>query len=197
MAETVKKYLDQAGLSYFIEKLVSGQVKGKGLSTNDLTDELVSKFNAAASSTDDLKKYIEADADGTINKFNEIVAFLDGIADTKTLQGLFGDIASQIDKKVDKETGKGLSSNDFTSDEKTKLADIEAGAQKNTVASVAGKTGEVSLSKADVGLSNVDNTSDANKPISTATQEALNSKLDAADFRAISNAEIDSLIAVA
>lgn len=32
--------------------------------------------------------------------------------------------------------------------------------------------------KADIGLSNVDNTSDANKPISTATQNALNGKLD-------------------
>lgn len=34
----------------------------------------------------------------------------------------------------------------------------------------------VTLTKADVGLGNVDNTSDANKPISTATQTALNGK---------------------
>ena len=34
----------------------------------------------------------------------------------------------------------------------------------------------ISLTKADVGLGNVDNTSDANKPISTATQTALNGK---------------------
>ena len=34
------------------------------------------------------------------------------------------------------------------------------------------------LDKADIGLGNVDNTSDLNKPISTATQEALNSKQD-------------------
>jgi hypothetical protein len=47
----------------------------------------------------------------------------------------------------------------------------------NLVASVAGKTGIVTLDKSDVGLSNVDNTSDTNKPISTATQEALNSKI--------------------
>lgn len=36
----------------------------------------------------------------------------------------------------------------------------------------------VELTKADVGLGNVDNTSDANKPISTATQAALNGKQD-------------------
>lgn len=44
------------------------------------------------------------------------------------------------------------------------------------VTSVNGYTGAVSLSKSDVGLANVDNTSDANKPISTATQTALNAK---------------------
>lgn len=37
---------------------------------------------------------------------------------------------------------------------------------------------DVTLSKSDVGLENVDNTSDENKPISTATQTALNKKVD-------------------
>lgn len=46
------------------------------------------------------------------------------------------------------------------------------------VKSVAGKTGTVTLTKGDVGLSNVDNTSDMDKPISTATQTALANKVD-------------------
>lgn len=44
------------------------------------------------------------------------------------------------------------------------------------VQSVAGRIGAVSLAKTDVGLENVDNTSDANKPISTAVQTALDGK---------------------
>ena len=44
------------------------------------------------------------------------------------------------------------------------------------VTSVSSRTGAVTLTKSDVGLSNVDNTSDASKPISTATQTALNLK---------------------
>jgi hypothetical protein len=44
------------------------------------------------------------------------------------------------------------------------------------VDSVAGKTGVITLTKSDVGLNNVDNTSDTNKPISTATQTALDTK---------------------
>lgn len=48
----------------------------------------------------------------------------------------------------------------------------------NAVTSVAGRTGAVVLTSTDVGLGNVDNTSDLNKPISTAIQTALNSKQD-------------------
>lgn len=84
--------------------------------------------------------------------------------------------SAALDGKVDKVAGKGLSTEDYTTAEKTKLAGVEAGAQVNTVNSVAGQTGVVVLAKADVGLANVDNTSDANKPISTATQTALNAK---------------------
>lgn len=89
----------------------------------------------------------------------------------------------------------------YTTVEATKLNGIATGAQVNTVASVNAKTGAVvlnatdvgaatvaqgakadsavqpaGLTKAAVGLGNVDNTSDANKPIGTATQTALNTK---------------------
>lgn len=47
------------------------------------------------------------------------------------------------------------------------------------VTSVAGRTGAVVLAKGDVGLANVDNTSDVNKPVSTAqaAADALNLKI--------------------
>ena len=44
------------------------------------------------------------------------------------------------------------------------------------VDSVAGRTGVITLTSTDVGLANASNTSDANKPISTATQTALDLK---------------------
>lgn len=50
------------------------------------------------------------------------------------------------------------------------------GSGEAPVTSVAGKIGAVTLVKGDVGLANVDNTSDLSKPISTATQTALDSK---------------------
>lgn len=47
------------------------------------------------------------------------------------------------------------------------------GGGTGAVDSVNGKTGTVVLTKADIGLGNVDNTSDANKPVSTAVQAEL------------------------
>ena len=53
------------------------------------------------------------------------------------------------------------------------------------VSSVAGRTGDVVLTKADVGLSSVDNTSDLSKPVSTATATALAGKSDTSHTHAI------------
>lgn len=50
-----------------------------------------------------------------------------------------------------------------------------------------------SLGKSDVGLGNVDNTSDLNKPISTATQSALNNKANKADV--YTKIEVDNTFA--
>lgn len=52
--------------------------------------------------------------------------------------------------------------------------------EQGIVISVNGKTGELVLTKTDVGLSEVDNTSDKDKPISTAQQKALDEKVNKA-----------------
>lgn len=49
----------------------------------------------------------------------------------------------------------------------------------DAVVSVNGKVGVVVLDKGDIGLGNVDNTSDANKPVSTAQAAAIATKQDA------------------
>jgi hypothetical protein len=63
-----------------------------------------------------------------------------------------------------------------TSASTTKKISIAQIKSEAPVQSVAGKTGAVTLAKGDVGLGNVDNTADADKPISSATQSALNAK---------------------
>lgn len=62
----------------------------------------------------------------------------------------------------------------------------------NAVDSVNGKTGAVVLTKDDIGLDQVDNTSDLDKPISTATQEALDLKSDIIQYPTLPEASIDN-----
>lgn len=67
--------------------------------------------------------------------------------------------------------------------DKVKLDGVAAGAQKNTVTGVKGnaessyRTGNINITPANIGLGNVNNTSDANKPISTAAKNALDTKI--------------------
>ena len=62
------------------------------------------------------------------------------------------------------------------------------------VSSVAGRTGAVILTKTDVGLGNIDNTTDASKPISTATQTALTAK--ATDTAVVHNSGTETVAGV-
>jgi len=81
------------------------------------------------------------------------------------LKHLISKIKSLFDKKVDKIDGKGLSSEDYTTSEKNKLSSIENGAQVNKVTGVKGssessyRTGNINITKANIGLSNVENKS--------------------------------------
>lgn len=99
-----------------------------------------------------------------------------------------GALEDEIAKKVDKVTGKGLSTEDYTTAEKEKLAGVEAGAQVNTVTGVKGdsessyRVGNVNITKANIGLGNVDNTADVDKPVSTAQQAALDLKQNILTF---------------
>lgn len=82
----------------------------------------------------------------------------------------------------------------MTSADKTKLnglkdqagitSDIDA-VQTNLETHINNKSNPHEVTKDQVGLGNVDNTSDANKPISSATQNALNSKFNASDGNAL------------
>lgn len=82
----------------------------------------------------------------------------------------------------------------MSSSDKTKLdglkdqagitSDINA-VQTNLETHINNKFNPHEVTKDQVGLSEVDNTSDANKPISTATQNALNSKFNASDGNAL------------
>ena len=101
------------------------KVSGKGLSTNDLTNELVSKINSALQEHQPLDNY------ATLEQVNaKYTKPSTGIPKTdleSSVQSSLNkaDTALQehqdISGKVDKVEGKGLSTNDYTNTDKSKL----------------------------------------------------------------------------
>ena len=154
-------------------------------------------------------------------------------------------INSALNNKVDKVAGKGLSTEDFTTADKTKLTNISANAEVNqnafsnvkvgntTVAAdsktdtlnlVAGsnkvtitanadndtitidasgavtgvkgdsestyRSGDVNITKANIGLGNVDNTADANKNVKTATTLSTARYIEGVSFNGSGNTSL-------
>lgn len=145
-----------------------------GLSNVDNTSDLNKPISIAAQSALD-NKVSKADL-GTANG----VATLDasGKVLTTQLPSFVDDVLEYTDLESFPVTGEsGKIYVDITTNKTYRWSgstyiNIPAG----SVDSVNGKTGVVTLTKSDVGLGNVDNTSDINKPISAAVQSALNNK---------------------
>ena len=112
-----------------------------------------------------------------------VIDDLSGNSGALEYRGLPVSDQAALDSKVDKVAGYSL----VADDEIAKLSSVEQDAQKNTVLSVAGRQGDVLLDKYDVGLSAVDNTSDADKPVSTAVADALTNKVDKAAGKGLSD----------
>ena len=85
------------------------------------------------------------------------------IPDIDVINSNFDTLDESVNNKVDKVDGKGLSSQDFTQQEKDKLNGIERGAEVNKVTSVQDRTGDVKITKADVGLDQVPNVTTNNQ----------------------------------
>lgn len=128
------------------------KVTGKGLSTEDYTTEEKQKLAG-----------IEPGANRYTHPSTHPASMITESTSRRFVSDAEKSKWNTVDNKVDKVAGKGLSTNDFTNTLKSKLDGIEAGAQKNKVNSVNGKTGTVTLTKSDVGLSNVDNAKQATK----------------------------------
>ena len=150
---------------------------GTKASSSDLTTGLATKVNSATYTAGMANK---ADLVGGVVPTSQLPPL--AINDTFTvasqaamlaLTAQVGDVAIRTD-----------TSNTYilSAEPATTLGNWKALLSPGTVVSVAGKTGVVSLVKADVGLGSVDNTSDANKPVSTATQTALNGKASTTDL---------------
>lgn len=209
------KYLDYAGLEYIITKLYERGFNGMGLSHEDFTAELQTRLsdlyntlkdfdpNSVASDStltqlqakvNGLEAVINsagtADGDKIINKLNEVFAFLADVSSDDKLKAI-------LDGKVDKVTGKGLSTNDYTAADKGKVANLP----DNTVTELGKKVDKVTGK----GLSTNDYTDEAKAEVAKVASKAnaadVYTKTAAdglfvkeADITTIDTTEIDNLI---
>ena len=128
----------QASINNKVDK-----VDGKGLSTNDLTATLKSNYDAAYTHSQSTHAPANAEANVIIGvQKNGTDLTIDSnkkvnITVPTKITDLSNDsdfaTTTQLDTKVDKVTGKGLSTNDYTTEEKEKLAAIEEGANKTII----------------------------------------------------------------
>lgn len=132
-------YLDDNGLLYLwikIKNLLSNKVdkvSGKQLSTNDYTTADKTKLNGIATGATKViveQSLVNQSSNPLAGKVvQEMIAnVMDGVTE----------LGNQLDGKVDKVTGKGLSTNDYTTTEKNKLSGIASGANNYVHLTTAG-----------------------------------------------------------
>ena len=174
-ANTADVYTQTAADAKFALKTdvstISGKIPEAASADNKLVDN-TSMTSALALKANSADVYSKGDVDSKLS------AKLDSSTATSTYA-----TKSELDAKADADEV-------YTKDEVDtalgkKLDTATASSTYATQTSLTSHTSNTenphSVTKAQVGLGNVDNTSDANKPISTATQAALNLKANSAD----------------
>lgn len=163
-----KNYVGKNSLLYVwnkIKTLLGGKVdkeEGKGLSTNDLTDELKEKILKAGDSS-----FTGAYSDLTSKpKINNVELGVENSLEDLGIQ------ASEL--------GKGLSSNDYTNTEKEKLSGISDGADVNVIESVKVNGTTLEIADKEVNIIVPTKMSDLNNDKEYQTSDDVNSSISSA-----------------
>lgn len=149
-----KKYLDENGLLYFWQKIKALFVTDV---TYDSTSKKIQKTKAGAAS--DVVTLSTVATSGSYNDLSNKPTIPEGVAKSTTTPKMDGtaSVGSETKfaagdhvhphdtTKVDKVEGKGLSTNDYTTDEKNKLAGIAAGAEVNVNADWNATSGDAQI----------------------------------------------------
>lgn len=171
----------------------------KGKSTTDivnsLSDTLVNDVLVSQSNQDSVSLTVKSITKNSTNRSNKLL-LTDGepvlLTDGSPIllaenDGLY---SQADDKTITINQASAFAAGVMSASDKTKLDGLKSQAeidttinnvQNNLTTHINNKANPHQVTKEQVGLSNVDNTSDANKPISTATQNALNGKFSATE----------------
>jgi hypothetical protein len=205
---------------------LSGKQDSLGFTPEDVvnksTDVLLGVSDVLYPTQKAVKTYVDAtvsagapDASTTVKGLVKLAGDLGGTADSPTVPSL----SNKVESALNLGSGQGIydskdqqtlqfkslvaGSNVSLSSDANTITINSTGGGTAPVTSVNTKVGDVVLDKTDIGLSNVDNTSDADKPISTATATALSGKAntvhthvatDVTDFSEAVDDRVNSLL---
>lgn len=177
--------------------------KGKATTdvVNSLSDNLVNDVLVSQSDKNSVSLTIKSITKNPVKKNKELL-LVDGepILLTDNTPILLADNVNDglydqaDDKLITINQASSFTAGVMSASDKTKLDGLKAQAeidtsisnvQNNLNAHINNRTNPHRVTKEQIGLDQVDNTSDANKPISNATQTALNGKFSAADGNAL------------
>lgn len=177
--------------------------KGKATTdvVNSLSDNLVNDVLVSQSDKNSVSLTIKSITKNPVKKNKELL-LVDGepILLTDNTPILLADNVNDglydqaDDKLITIDQASSFTAGVMSASDKTKLDGLKAQAeidtsisnvQNNLNAHINNRTNPHRVTKSQIGLDQVNNTSDANKPISTATQTALNGKFSATDGNAL------------
>ncbi len=171
-ATTVSDLIDIRPMFSKIFETGTSAIPSTAVSHNDLLDLGVDSHG---------QYHTDARGDARYNTKSEITSFLSGKSDTGHGHTNATTIADGFMSSADKTKLDGIATSATANQADAYLLSRSNHTGTQSAATITG------LTSASVGLGNVDNTSDANKPISTATQTALNGKSDNGHAHAIAD----------
>ena len=177
-ATNTKKFLDAEGLRHFSERLnnypdntvIEAVIEGVQDALEEKLDVSLKGTPQGLAELDETGKLESSQMPSIITEIqmNGTSMGTEGVINLGTVITSHQDISGKADKS-NTVTNVSYTNKKFQKTINTTTTDI---------VSISTIKQDLSLSKSDVGLDNVDNTSDADKPVSTATQNALNTKLN-------------------
>lgn len=124
-AEIVQAYGHHFAIHAYVSGAGKGEIAALPLSKRNYGTNVVTFAGTYYDEDEDCTYFMEISVNGTVATVTSYFK----VADETT-------VGDKLDNKVDKVSGKGLSTNDYTTAEKTKLSGIATGAQVNVIESI-------------------------------------------------------------
>lgn len=124
-AEIVQAYAHRFAIHAYVAGAGKGEIAALPLSKRNYGTNVVTFAGTYYDEDEDCTYFMEISVNGTVATVTSYFK----VADETT-------VGDKLDNKVDKVSGKGLSTNDYTTAEKTKLSGIATGAQVNVIESI-------------------------------------------------------------